>query len=151
MSYFSELYEIIFLGNLFWHEVFHALFALPFCFLIWTKTKSWSVAVIPLIVAYVLDLDHLFDYWAYYGFGFNLIDFLNIEYFKGPGRAFVPFHAYEWVLILLPISYKKGWNSWTTGLIFGMVAHLIWDTISVSNIFFYSIIYRYFVGFRIFM
>lgn len=137
-------------SGLLWHEIVHALFALPFCLILWNKTKSWKHAIIPLIVAYLMDFDHLFDYWGYYGFGFDLVRFFKMDYFHGPGRALVPFHAYEWVLILALLSIKLGWKSYITAIVLGLIAHLIWDTISVGNILFYSILYRYSVGFRLF-
>lgn len=137
-------------SGLFWNELVHAVIAAPFCLLLWKKTKDIKLSLIPLLLAYLMDIDHLIDYWDYYGLGFSLSKFVDLKYFEIPGRAYIPFHAWEWALLLLPFSIKKGWKSRITAINLGVLAHLIWDMLTVGSFFFYSIIYRYLTGFRIF-
>lgn len=151
MQIIYKILQITLENGLFWHEIAHALFAFPLCLILWKKTKRLSLALIPLIFAYFLDMDHLFDYWVYYGFVFNLPDFFRMEYFNGPGRAFIPFHAFEWVIIMLLFSIRKGWNSKFTAVNLGVFAHLLLDAISVYDLLFYFISYRFLFGFRIFL
>jgi hypothetical protein len=150
MEMISEALKHTFDSGLFWDEVAHGLVSILFSFFIYKKTGKLKFTIIPLLMTYLIDIDHMFDYWGFYGFGFNPLKFVQMEYFFGPGRAFIPFHAWEWVAIFAAISYKKGWNSYTTAITLGMIAHLIWDTISMQNLLFYSIIYRGLIGFRIF-
>ena len=47
-----------------------------------------------------IDLDHLFDYVVAFGFHWDIDNFLNGSHFKLNGKVYVPFHAYEYVLLL---------------------------------------------------
>lgn len=128
-------------------EFFHGVFALPFAYLIWKKTKDWRYFFLVIFFAYAIDVDHLFDYFLYYGFHFNLFEFLSAKYFESSGHAFVPLHAWEWVIILGIIAKNKGWKSIYAIVCLGFTAHLIFDAISIESIAFYSIIYRALSGF----
>lgn len=130
------------MANLFIQELIHGVFALPFAYLLWMKTGSLKKALLVEVFTYLIDLDHLWDYFAFYGAKFNLIDFLNAEYFKITHRAFVPLHAWEWGLILTGIALVRGWKSVSTLMLFSLLPHLIYDSITVGSITFYSIIYR---------
>lgn len=151
MSILIELLKNTTQSGLFLHEVIHVLFVLPFLILIWIKTKQIKFVIAALVTAYLMDLDHLFDYWGYFGFTFNLVDFFKMEYFSGPGTAFVPFHAWEWLLVLGYFSYRRGWKTLVTPMTLGMASHLVWDAIAVKSALFYFISYRVLNGFRIFM
>jgi hypothetical protein len=141
--------KIISSGLLF-DEVMHGVFALPFVYLIWRKTKSRKLALVTFLTAYLIDIDHLVDYFAFYGFRFNLLEFLGGVHFKYTRKAFVPFHAWEWVLLLGILAKKRGWKSYVCAVVFGLIPHLIYDSISQSSIFFYSIILRSFNNFGFF-
>ena len=130
-------------------EVIHGLLGITFSLIFWLKTKNLRLSIVPFITVYAIDLDHLLDYWLYHGFGFNLVDFLRGEYFDVTGRAIVIFHAYEWILMLIYITWKKGWNTLESALIFGMSAHLIWDVYTVQSVVHYSLLFRALNGFVI--
>lgn len=129
------------------HEILHGLLALPLSYFIWKKTKSKSIALTPLVVAYAMDLDHLIEYWYAFGFGFNPYDFFAVDYFKISGRAFLILHAWEYVAILVAISWHKRWKSYALAIALGMLIHLIWDAVNVGRVSFYSITYRALQGF----
>lgn len=142
-----EIFRQIYISGLLFQEIIHGVFALPFAVLLWKKTKSYKKVLALFLVTYLMDLDHLVDYFSYYGFEFNVSEFLGAEYFKMSKRAFTPLHAWEWIVILGVISYKKGWNSIFTIFFLAMLPHVIWDSIVVGSVFKYSIIYRFLVGF----
>jgi hypothetical protein len=50
----------------------------------------------------------------------------------------------------VPFAIKKGWNSYVTAFLMGYLVHLVWDAVNVGSFWFYSIVFRYIVGFRIF-
>ena len=52
-------------------------------------------------------------------------------------------------MILLIISFKKGWKSPITAMTLGLFMHLLWDIHNFWNIQFYFISYRAFNGFSI--
>lgn len=150
MSSFVSAFQYAFASGLLINELGHALVALPAVFILWKKTHSVKHSLLPFFVAYILDIDHLIDYWGYYGFGFDPLKFVMLNYFKGPGRGLVIFHAWEWVIILAYISYKRGWKSFITAFTLGLLMHIIWDSITVGSVLFYSIIYKYHTGFKLF-
>lgn len=131
-------------------ETIHGSISFLFSVLIYKKTKELKLAVIPLIMAYAPDIDHLINYWIYHGVGFNLLDFVKMEYFSEPKQVFIPFHALEWVLVLSIISVKRGWKSYITATNLGLIAHLVWDIITLKSVIYYSIIFRFITGFRMF-
>ena len=124
-------------------EIQHGLVSFLFCLFLYTKTKSLKYSVIPLLVTYVMDLDHWVDYLLYYGFDINITRFLGGEYFHVTKRAVVPLHAWEWCLALGYWVYReKMWKSYKAAVALGIMSHLIWDTYRIGNPLFYSMIYR---------
>lgn len=142
----QSIIDILFHHGLIWHEAEHSLFALPFAILLYYKTKPknkvWKYIGILFFVAYFLDLDHLFDYFVYYGFHFSLLDFFRMKYFTPGAISLVPFHGWEWVLILGYLAQKKKWKTILTPIVFGMLSHVILDAFNVESVLFYSIVFR---------
>jgi hypothetical protein len=135
-------------NELFFDEVLHGLVALPFAVYLWKKTKSAKLITILFAVTYLIDLDHLVDYFLYYGFEMKLENFFNASYFEATRLAIVPLHAWEYLLPLTYLARKKGIKSYYGPILLGAIPHLIMDTITVKNLAFYSIIYRLALGFR---
>ncbi len=123
-------------------EIMHVLFALVSVFVVWKKTKSYKLALTTFLVAIFIDVDHLVDYFAFYGFKFNLANFFGGKHFEVTQRAYVPFHAWEWVMLLGIVAKNRGWKSYFTAITLGLFAHLVYDSISQSSFLFYSIGYR---------
>jgi hypothetical protein len=151
MNFIYNLFILTKDSGLLIHEILHSLFVFPFLLILWSKTKDIKIVLICFLTTYFWDLDHLFDYWSYHGFGFNLLDFFGLKYFRGLGNAFVPLHSWELITILGLISYKKGWNSIVTAIFFGSISHMVWDAITIKSFIFYFLIYRTLGGFKIFI
>lgn len=132
---------------LFFHEALHLLFALPFASVLWKNTKSKKQILILFLVTIFVDLDHLIDYFKYFGFNLSILDFLSGEYFVVTHRAFTLLHAWEWLLILAILARYRGWNSLYAALFFGLLPHIIFDSIVTGRPWFYSIIFRIYRGF----
>lgn len=147
---FHSVLTTVIANRLIYHEIQHVLIAIPFAWYLWNKTKSPKAIILYFIISIGMDIDHLFDFFGYYGFTFDPALFFKLDYFDGPGRAFVPFHAWEWILVTF-LLFKKTWKVIWLILMFGMLSHLILDSINVGSIIFYSIIYRAEAGFRIFI
>jgi hypothetical protein len=138
------------LSNLIIYELFHGLVALPFAYLIYKKTKSIKYAFFVMLFTYLIDLDHLIDYFSYYGYSFNLYNFSNVDYFTYSGKAYVVFHAWEWVAAFGLLAYlRKRWNSIFTIITFALLPHLIVDTLTLKSVLIYSIIYRIITNFAL--
>jgi hypothetical protein len=129
-------------SGLFLHEIIHGLVAIPPAFILFKKYKSWKIAFTTIFVAYFLDLDHLIDFWAYFGWSVNPVEFFRLGYFPHYEFAFIPLHGWEW-LILLTIYWDRTKNKYILAIILGLLVHLLWDSISLGRISFYFISFRY--------
>lgn len=136
------LYQLIFRQGTLVHEIMHGIFVIPLCIILYSKTKSLRSLAIAVAVTFLLDLDHLIDYFYYHGFTFDIYRFFANNYFVGR-ISFVPLHAWEWLLLISFFAYKKGWKSIYAAIALGMFSHLLLDSINVGSFLFYSIIYRY--------
>lgn len=138
-------------GNLLLSEMLHGLVALPFAYSIYKKTKSFKYALAMMLATYLIDLDHLIDYFSFYGISFNLFKFLNVEYFALKGTSYVIFHAWEWVGLFGFLAYlRRSWKSVYTIIAFALLPHLIVDSLTLSSFLYYSIIFRIFSAFTLF-
>lgn len=97
-----------------------------------------------------MDLDHLIDYFYFKKtLAFNLTEFLSGLYFGQTQKAFIPLHAWEWVIALL-VSYFLANRRYGVVLFLalGIAAQLIYDTYDYgSNWYAYFISVRYLLGF----
>ncbi len=128
--------------SLFTHELLHAVFAAPFGYLIWRKTKSKKHVALVFLSAYLIDADHLVDYFLYYGLIISPEKFFYGEHFDVTQKAYVPFHGWELLIPLGIVSKLKGWNSIYSAIFVGAFSHYILDALSQGSFLFYSIIYR---------
>lgn len=133
-------------NGLFLHEILHGVVAIPFAILLWKKYKNRNYVIIFFIAVYLIDIDHLIDYWDYSGLSFSMQKFVELDYFKHRDTTFVPLHAWEWLIILFFLfrRYKKAFL-----LIFllALSIHMFWDSIEIGSVSFYSILYRAFNNF----
>lgn len=91
-----------------------------------------------------IDMDHLIDYFLYFGRRFSLMDFVHHSYLDS-GKVYIFFHSWELITILWGISFI---GSWLIPLAAGMTAHLIIDQFSWNKAsLFYFLLYRRHYGF----
>lgn len=125
------------------NEIFHAAFSVPFAYIAYRKFGKHRYFFYILAFSYLIDLDHLVDYWIYYGFGFDPVRFVALGYFPVKGFAWVPIHAWEWVIALF-LTYRYVYKKEIIYVLaLGILGHLVWDVLSMQSVNFYSIIYRY--------
>jgi len=90
--------------------------------------NPWLILV-ALAFGFLIDVDHLFDYFAHFGFKFNLKEFLQINYMESSGKIFVLLHAWE----LVPVFWLVGFCFEVPGLSWTMsgayLGHLLWDQV----------------------
>ena len=139
--------------NLLLHEVIHLFATLPFLFIVWKKTKSIKLIILTIFITIIIDIDHILDYFLYYCFSLDFIKFLKADYFSQSGHAYVLFHGWEWLALLVIINMKsmvnikKKWKTFWFILLFAYTPHLILDSLNVGSFLFYSILYRLFHSF----
>ncbi|MFH1601773.1 MAG: hypothetical protein ABIB61_02330 [Candidatus Shapirobacteria bacterium] len=90
-----------------WHLFGHFILGLLVGFLIYRKTKEKIHIVIAVLASFLIDLDHLFDFWVAYGFNLDYLKFFKIDFFSVNQAAYVPLHAWEWVAILFYFASGK--------------------------------------------
>lgn len=120
----------------------HGVVAFPFAYLLWKKTGSKKLVALLFVATYLVDLDHLVDYFSFYGIKFNLADFFVGDYFDHAHKAYIPFHAWEWIVLLGIIAKIRGWKSYYTAILLGLIPHYVLDFLVMDNFFFYSLTYR---------
>jgi len=136
--------------SLLFDQAMHGVVGLPFAVYIFYKSRSLRQSLIVLFVVIFIDVDHLVDYWKYYGLKLNIYEFLRLEYYAVMGSALIPFHGWEWSILLFYIAKlkKNPWASIYMALSIGIFAHLTWDIHNFWSVEFYSIIWRALNGFK---
>lgn len=134
--------------NFLGHETIHLILtALIAGFLFW-RFKDWRLVIVAFLVGIFIDIDHWFDYFAYFGLKINLSDFFNVASYVIPaGKIYVLLHGWEFVIPLWLIGrwlgekFKIRGLEWAVGLSY--LGHLLWDNFSFSHHpLAYSFIYR---------
>lgn len=138
---------------------FHVITSLILGFIVWRiyGSKDKKSLLISLIFTFLggvaIDIDHFFDHFLSFGFNFNYDYFINGEYFLRSSKAYIIFHAFEYVIItglsgILLKDRKKKMIFY--GLALGMLSHLLIDIFLFPNpIKGYFILYRIMNGFNV--
>jgi len=148
---FSNLPEVmneVVASGLLLDEMIHGVVAIPFGVFLWYKTRDWRLIGVFYLTVYLIDVDHLIDYWMFYGLKLDWLEFFCLDFFSEKSTAFLVFHGWEWPVIYFGLFFKrKGWNSFWTAVFWGVLVHLTWDIHNFWSVEFYSIIYRALHGF----
>ncbi|RKX31166.1 MAG: hypothetical protein DRP22_04150 [Verrucomicrobia bacterium] len=127
---------------------YHAAFSVGSGLAAWMLSRSCGLTLGIVIGGIVIDLDHLVDYVAHYGWRLDVRRFFRASYFGEYKRAFLPLHAWElWLLaacaaLILP-------QEWLTGFTLGWGLHLLLDqVVNCPHPGAYSLLYRWRCNFR---
>lgn len=97
---------------------------------------------------FLIDLDHVLEYFLVFGWEFNIFSFLDGEQFLVSGLIRLWFHAWEYIpiLVILAWLFRRQLYAKTIvlALVLGGSVHLLSD-VMINNYPFrnYSLIYRY--------
>ncbi len=136
-------------------ELIHLILALIIGVFFYLKRRDWRLILGALIFGFFVDVDHLFDYFLYFGLKFKLSDFLNVTtYMMSAEKIYVLFHGWEFVIPLwlggkwLGKRFKIRDLEWVIS--FAYLGHLFWDNFGISaHPLAYSFIYRLLNGFSL--
>lgn len=107
---------------------------------------AFIISLGALLGEFLVDSDHLFDYVFSFGLLFRLDYFFSGRMFLVSNKVFVPFHAWELVIILGILSLiakKKTLKYFLTAATVGLLFHLVYDLyFNHATILGYSFIYR---------
>lgn len=115
-------------------------------------TKDITLAGASALSAFMCDIDHLLEYSVYcmrYKVKPSTKEFFSGIYFEKKARIVIPFHGYEYLLILLVLAFISK-SSVIIGIALGYALHMILDTIGNDCTFLgYCILYRLTVHFQL--
>ncbi|MFQ5952711.1 MAG: hypothetical protein ACE5JK_04825 [Candidatus Omnitrophota bacterium] len=101
----------------------HFVLTLALAWFFYRFTGRWDWSLLVVLGGVFIDLDHLIDYFLYFGWKFNLKDFFSHKYLAS-GRVYVIFHSWELVAIMWAFSFIF---SWAIPIASGMTLHLLID------------------------
>ncbi len=86
-----------------------------------------------ILGGFLIDLDHVLEYFFTFGLRFNLHNFLNGYQFLASDKIYLVFHAYEFIILLsiLAFLFRKKYNIkvFIIILMISGVIHLLSDTV----------------------
>jgi hypothetical protein len=93
--------------------------------------NGWAI-LLAILAGVFVDIDHLFDYLLYKRFrNLNLHEFFPCEFFNDWAKVILPFHGFEYAIILIILAFLYPSSQWWLFAISGsLLMHLIYDTIS---------------------
>ncbi|MCX5781983.1 MAG: hypothetical protein NT145_04685 [Elusimicrobia bacterium] len=110
-------------------------------------TQSFPIAISSFLAGFLLDLDHLIDYWREHPIKFDLIHFFKTcEEFRLV-KVYLFLHSIE---LLLPLGFLAYYSRspWVLGFLIGFSQHMLFDHL-LNPVFpyTYSFFYRWNKGF----
>ncbi|MFA5023733.1 MAG: hypothetical protein WC523_02125 [Patescibacteria group bacterium] len=135
------------------HLLIHFLLALLVGFLVGRHFKRIEIALVAAIVGgFLIDFDHLLEYFLVFGLSFNFAYFLEGREFLLSSKIHLWFHAWEYVILLLGLTFffKKNKTGETilVALALAILVHLLTDAvINQYPLKYYSFFYRQEVNF----
>lgn len=130
------------------HLFIHLFLALLTGYLVGRHFKNiWLGITAGFLGGFLIDLDHVLEYFFIFGFHLNLYYFLTGRQFLKSDRIYIIFHAWEYIVPLLGLAWlfrqKKALKVFLLSLALASLVHLISDSLINNYPFkFYSIIYR---------
>ncbi|MBD3380138.1 MAG: hypothetical protein GF408_06730 [Candidatus Omnitrophica bacterium] len=118
----------------------HLFLAVVLGVIFFKLTGGWKWPVLVFAGGVLIDLDHLWDHFLYFGNKGTLRDFFGHKYLCS-GKVYILFHSWEIVIL---VALSGFFVPWAIPLSCGMAAHLLVDQfLSHSNEpFFYFFVYR---------
>lgn len=136
--------------DLFYQELIHFFLSLSVGFIIYRFYKNRLSFICAFASGFFIDIDHWFDNWMAFGPNLDIVNFLSGWHFEISHRLYIPFHGWEYAIILLLAGYRlKKYRPIFYALGLSLFLHLTFDVfsnhVSFEN---YSILYRILRDFR---
>lgn len=130
------------------HLLIHGTLAILSGYLAGRYFKKVELGIlVGFCAGFLIDLDHVLEYFLVYGLNFNLLYFLQGRQFLISDKIYLWFHAWEYVALFIVsgLAIKKNTIIKTILLVvaFAMSVHLLTDTIiNKVPLKFYTLSYR---------
>jgi len=135
--------------NLTTDELVHLSLSLAVGGFFYYRHRDKRLILAALVTGFLVDLDHWFDYFFYYGQLVNLkLFFGSASYMALSKKIYVLFHGWEYLILLALLGrwLEKRWKikALTTTLVLAYFFHLLWDQLCYGQHFFaYFLTYRF--------
>jgi len=132
----------------FTHMLIHFLLATIACYAVYFLFRDPRAVVICFAAAILCDLDHIFEFWAAYGFTLNPIKFWKVtlskrNYFKETGKVHLFFHGWEYIIIVMIAGAVTSKYNLAVSFSLGYGLHLLWDQVNFGkHALSYSLLFR---------
>jgi hypothetical protein len=115
---------------------------------VYAATKSSEMAVWSFLAGFLLDLDHLIDYWFEYSFNVDIRGFFRACHECDFKITRVYFHSLEALMFLCAASYFTR-SVLITAVTLGITQHMVFDQV-INKVYpaSYFFIYRWLNGFK---
>ncbi len=107
----------------------HITISLFFSAFLFAITKSWIISTSSLISGFLIDCDHVLDYFWGFRKRFRVKEFFNDHYNGEIKFIMVIFHSWELLVLLSICALLIGWNPWIIGITIGFTQHVVVDQI----------------------
>lgn len=97
---------------------------------VWVWFRSAGCAVISFAAGVLIDLDHLLDYYANFGFTLSLKKMYDACHQMKLSRLYLVLHSYELIIILWSSILLFGLSDYWIALAIGLTQHMIADQIT---------------------
>jgi len=116
------------------HELVHLILTLIIAGAFWLNFHDWHLLIACFLVGFLIDIDHLFDYFHFFGLKFKLKEFLNVEsYIKPAAKVYVVLHGWEYIVLFWLIGRWIGVPGLEWAMSFSYLSHLLWDNFSFKH------------------
>jgi hypothetical protein len=136
-------------GYFFNHELAHFLLTFLVAVILFWRFRDLKLVAACFLTGILIDVDHLFDFWAYSGIELNILKAFSFNFFQQSRKIYVLFHGWEftplwwWLGRFLNKRFKLKGFEWA--LTFPYLGHLFIDQFLsgyTRNLFAYSFIFR---------
>lgn len=101
----------------------HSAVTLLLAYYFWKAAGGWLWPLLAVAGGVLIDVDHFWDYFRYYGLKFSFADFFDHRY-RASGKSYVFFHSIEIAALMWLFSAKF---RVIVPLASGFTAHLVVD------------------------
>lgn len=132
------------------HEFLHLAIAILVGFLAAFVFKQKRLIFLSLVVSLGIDLDHLADYFYYFGLDFQN-PVIGLDFFCLSGKLLIPLHTWEFLPVLFILAWKlEKLRGIFITIALALTGHYLLDQFSHAVFpFGYSLIFRIANGFDI--
>lgn len=113
------------------HELTHFIVGSVLAVLFWRRFHKWTAVFTIFAATFLLDLDHLFDYF-YFTQNFRFWEYFGrVDFFTVSNKSFVPVHSWEMAILLGILGWVKRLPI-VLAISLALMGHLVVDQLSYT-------------------